>query len=64
MEDERSYFERAADALREAFAATTVGEQAALLEKAIRLNRLAVAEERAKLAQWMREAPGDDGEDG
>jgi len=50
---ELSYFEQAADALREAFAATNVGQQAAALDKALRLNRLAIAEERAKLAEWV-----------
>jgi hypothetical protein len=50
MSEKRSYFERAADALKEAFAATDADQEARALEKALRLNRLAVAEERAKRA--------------
>jgi hypothetical protein len=62
LSDELSYFEQAADALREAFAATNLGEQAVFLEKALHFHRLAIAEERAKLAQWVRAPPSSDPE--
>ena len=48
---ELSYFEQAADALRRAMDATRIGEQALLLEEALRLNRFGLAEEKAKLAR-------------
>ncbi len=48
---EHSYFEQAADALRRAIDATRIGEQAVLLEEALRLNRFGLAEEKAKLAR-------------
>jgi hypothetical protein len=47
---EHSYFEQAADALRRAFEATRSGEQALLLEEALRLNRFGLAAEKARLA--------------
>lgn len=53
MDHSLSYFEQAADVLREALGATNIGEQGLLLEKALRLHRLAVAEERDKLAAWV-----------
>lgn len=46
-------FERAAEVLERAFRATNIGEQGALLDEALRLHRLAIAEERARLAQGM-----------
>ena len=46
---ERTYFEQAADALRRAMRATHIGEQSVLLEEALRLNRLALAEERTRI---------------
>lgn len=52
-----SLFERAADALRQALDATDFGEEALLLEEAIRLNRLALEEERAKLAEREGASP-------
>jgi hypothetical protein len=57
---EQSYFEQAAEVLERAFKATNLGEQGALLDEALRLHRLAVAEERAKLAQWVRNLPNPD----
>ena len=48
---EHSYFEQAADALRRAIDATLIGEQAVLLEEALRLNRFGLAEEKARLAR-------------
>jgi hypothetical protein len=53
---ELNYFERAADALSQAFVATRVGEQAALLDEALRLNRYGLAQERARLARLEAEA--------
>lgn len=53
-----SYFDQAAEILERAFKATNLGEQSALLDEALRLHRLAVAEERAKLARiraWISE---------
>lgn len=47
---ERTYFEAAADALERAMRAPHVGEQAMWLDEALRLDRLALAEEKAKLA--------------
>jgi hypothetical protein len=47
---DRNYFEQAADALNRAMAATHIGEQALLLEEALRLNRIGMAQEKAKLA--------------
>jgi hypothetical protein len=51
-----SYFDRAADALSRALEATEPGEQALLLDQALRLNRLALAEERQRLAD-IRSSP-------
>jgi hypothetical protein len=48
---DRSYFEQAADALNRAMAAGHIGEQALLLEEALRLNRVGVAHEKAELAR-------------
>ena len=53
MREQRSYFEQAADALRQAFAAEDWDVQALALDKALRLNGLAVADEQAKAAQWV-----------
>ena len=60
MADERSLFDQAAAVLAQAFKATNLGEQSALLEEALRLYRLSVAEERAKLAGWAS-VPSDSG---
>jgi hypothetical protein len=38
-------------------AATCIGEQALLLEEALRLNRIGLAHEKAKLANWAFSAP-------
>lgn len=57
MSEKPSYFERAAEVLERAFKAKGLGEQGALLDEALRLHRLAVEEERAKLAQWGRQPP-------
>jgi hypothetical protein len=46
-----SYVEQAAEALELALRTSNHGEQGALLDKALRLNRFAVAEETAKLAK-------------
>jgi hypothetical protein len=48
---EHDYFEQAADALSRAMVATHIGEQAVLLEEALRLNRYGLAQEKAKLAK-------------
>jgi hypothetical protein len=48
MGPRRSRFDQAAEALQRAIQATSFGEQERLLEEALRLNRLAPAEERAK----------------
>jgi hypothetical protein len=48
---EHDYFEQAADALSRAMVATHIGEQAVLLEEALRLNRHGLALEKAKLAR-------------
>lgn len=50
MSDGPSLFEQAAAALERALKASGVGEQARLLDEAIRLNRLAIEAERAKPA--------------
>ena len=63
MSGKPSYFDQAAEALERAFKATGVGEQAALLEEALRLHGLAVEEERAKLSAWMRGAKTSETED-
>jgi len=57
MVDDPRYFEKAADALRQAMTATSLGEEALLLEEALRLNRLALAVERAKLSRIGGSAP-------
>lgn len=49
----RNYFQEAAAVLEQAMKATGLGEQAALLDEALRLNRLGLAEERAKLKAWV-----------
>ncbi len=48
---ETSNFDQAADALTRAMKATGVGEQGLWLDEALRLNRLALAEERSRLLQ-------------
>lgn len=58
MGEQRSYFEEAAEALERAMKATGLGEQGVLLEEALRLNRLALAEERIKLAQMRARGRG------
>jgi hypothetical protein len=54
---ERSYFEQAADALRRAMRASDNGEQALFMEEALRLNRLGLAEQRARLAKIAVKPP-------
>ena len=49
-----SYFEQAADALRQAFGATGLGEQALLLDEAQRLHALAIADERTRRITGLR----------
>ena len=56
MSERHSHFDQAAEALERAFQATNLGEQGALLDEALRLHRLAVAEERAKPRAWIRPA--------
>lgn len=46
-----STFDLAAEALTRAIRATGIAEQGPLLEEALRLNRLALAEERQRLAE-------------
>jgi hypothetical protein len=48
---EPNYFEQAADALSRAMVTTRIGEQAVLLEEALRLNRFGLAQEKARLAK-------------
>lgn len=55
MARDRNYFEQAADALQRALSAQA-DEQAVWIEEALRLNRVALAEERARLAKTG--APG------
>jgi hypothetical protein len=50
MSDERCYFEQAADSLKESFRAHSAAKQDRLVEKAQRLRRLAIAQERARSA--------------
>ena len=57
MTGELDYFELAADALRRAMTASNAAEQGSLLEEAVRFNRLALAEERAKLALMGAKGP-------
>ncbi len=57
MVDDRSLFEQAADALSRAMRATEFGEQTRLMEEALRLNRLALAGERAKLVALTSNLP-------
>jgi hypothetical protein len=54
---EHYYFEQAADALSRAMLATRIGEQSVLLDEALRLNRLALVKEKAKLAPAASEPP-------
>jgi hypothetical protein len=54
---ERSYFEQAADALRRAIRTSDRGEQALLMEEALRLNRVGLAEQRARLANIAATPP-------
>jgi len=49
--DKPNYFDQAAETLERAFKAKNLGEQGVLLDEALRLHRLAVAEERARLAK-------------
>jgi hypothetical protein len=51
------YFEQAADALSRAIKATNLGEQALLLEEALRFNRLGLDEERRKLSLIAPDPP-------
>lgn len=48
MAEEPGYFDQAAEALVRALGATNIGEQAHLLDEALRLNRLGLAEEKRK----------------
>jgi hypothetical protein len=54
---EENYFEQAADALSRAMEATRAGEQALLLEEALRLNRFGLAQEKARLAKLALVSP-------
>jgi hypothetical protein len=51
---EQNYFEQAADALSRAMLATRMGEQAVLLDEALRLNRYGLAQEKARLAKLAK----------
>lgn len=51
---EQSYFERAAIALERALQAKGFGEQAAYIDEALRLNRLALASEGPRVATEHR----------
>lgn len=62
MAEAESLFDQAAEVLQRAFKATNLGEQAMLLDEALRLHRLAVAEERARLAR-IRASVSDPAED-
>jgi hypothetical protein len=56
---ETNYFEQAADALSRAMVTTRIGEQAVLLEEALRLNRFGLAQEKARLAKLAQiSSPG------
>jgi hypothetical protein len=59
MGPRRSRFDQAAEALQRAIQATSFGEQERLLEEALRLNRLALAEKRAKLTANTSSVPKD-----
>jgi uncharacterized alpha-E superfamily protein len=48
---EQSYFEQAAAVLERAIRSSGLGEQAMLIDEALRLNRLGLAQERAKLLE-------------
>lgn len=48
MSLEPNYFDEAADVLKAAFAAVEPAEQERLLDEALRLHRLAVAQEQAR----------------
>lgn len=54
MDDANSLFERAAEALQRAMNARSAPEQALMLEEALRLNRLALIDERYRLAKIGR----------
>lgn len=56
LTEKQSYFDQAADMLGRAFKATNLGEQAVLLDEALRLHQLALAEERARLAESRKPA--------
>ena len=63
MSGEQNYFELAAAALERAMKATGLAEQAQLLDEALRLNRLGLAEQREKLGRlksWVCD-PEDEG---
>lgn len=62
MTDQPNYFDQAAEVLERAFKARDLGEQGALLGEALRLHRLAVAEERARLAKIRAWVSGSDEE--
>ena len=49
MMDHASLFDQAAEALTRALSSTGLAEQSMLMDEALRLNRLALAAERAKL---------------
>lgn len=55
---EPSYFDLAAEALARALTATGIAEQGQLLEEALRLNRLALAQERQRLAETAAHSDG------
>jgi hypothetical protein len=56
---EQNYFEQAADALSRAMLATRMGEQAVLLDEALRLNRYGLAQEKARLAKLAKSGGGE-----
>ena len=56
MVGEQDYFEQAADALSRAILTTGLGEQAVLLDEALRLNRFGLAQEKVKLARQSLDA--------
>jgi hypothetical protein len=53
---EQDYFEQAADVLTRAIMATRMGEQAMLLDEALRLNRFGLAQEKVRLARLALDA--------
>ncbi len=56
MTDEPSLFEQAADVLREAIGTIAIGKQSLLLDEALRLNRLANEQARARTGQRTKDS--------